>query len=249
MHEHILTQAGLTEKEAYLYEFLLKSGSFTLAELTEKTFYKRGDLYNILEGLKELDLVEIKEIGGRKKYRPLHPAKLQDLIRDQEKEVGQTKKNLADAIPDLKSMYNVGARKPGVRFYEGYDDFWEVYNETLSSKDIIYTIVDEEIVVSEQGSMDKYDKKRRDKKITQYIIAPNTPASVRLYEKTKDDPYTEVRLLDKEKFPFQSTIDLFDNKIILGTYREDNHMMVVIEDPDIYKMQRHLFEMWWKSLE
>ncbi|TAN58360.1 hypothetical protein EPN15_01360 [Patescibacteria group bacterium] len=60
MFEQVLTQAGLTENQALIYEILVKNGLMPAGAVCKKTPLKRGLVYKILDELTEIGLVEKK---------------------------------------------------------------------------------------------------------------------------------------------------------------------------------------------
>ena len=60
-----LTQIGLTEKQAVVYDALLHLGKAAMGKLLPKIPYKRGNTYDILEELKEKGLVSETEDRGK----------------------------------------------------------------------------------------------------------------------------------------------------------------------------------------
>ncbi len=53
----------------------------------------------------------------------------------------------------------------------------------------------------------------------------------------------QCRLIDIEKFPFKNQINIFGNKIMIASYRDQ--MGVIIESKEIADTQRAIFELAW----
>lgn len=248
MYQDILANIGLPEKESDLYETLLKIGPSTMTELTNKTTYKRGDLYNILESLQSWGLVELDE-NGKKTYRPVHPSHLSDIIRDQAQEFEKNKKAVEDAIPGLKSMFNMISGKPGVRFFEGKEGIIETLNDSLNATEVIYSFLNSDAVDKYGADVDKqYVKTRTNKNVQKHLLVLDTP-NARDYFKKNESEFTHVKFLPKELSPFNTGMQIYDNKIAYLTLRKDNIASIIIEDKDIYQMHRNIFEYLWKSID
>lgn len=234
---------------AQIYLVLAEKGEQTVPQIATITNLSRTTIYESLTFLLSKDYILYRKEGRSAYYSANHPSKLLSLIEEKKNETNIFGEELKEVVKILTGSFNLNNNKPGVRFYEGLENFWEIYDQTLTSKDTIYTIANEDAVKIFHGSMLEYDKKRVNKKIKQLIIVPDTPQSLVLQEKTKDDPFTEVKVVKDDSLSFLSTVDLFDNKFLLTTYRNQDPIMVLIEDQDIYLSQRKMFEMIWNSLK
>ena len=244
MHQEILMNLGLSNKEADVYETLLRIGPAGIPKLLDSTEYKRGDLYNILDGLEGWELVELSDDGHRV-YTPVHPSKLQEMVREQEKEVIEAKKSVEQAIPELNSMFRLFSGKPGVRFFEGIEGFREAIYDTLTATETVYAYVDLEAIEDNVEEINKkYVQDRRKKGIEKKILIVDSPGS-REYVKKQGANQTQARLLPNKIDLFNTGMQIYNNKILYSTFRKKNTMSVIIDDPDIYKMQRNMFEFMW----
>jgi len=248
MYEHLLTSIGLTEKESVVYESLLRVGPVTMPVLLEKTGYKRGDMYNILASLEGWRLIEVTG-DGHKQYAPTHPSRLQDLVKEQEQEVLQTKKSLSQGIHGLAGMFNMISGKPGVRMFEGNDGFKEALFDSLSATETIYTIADIESAMTHIPLINReYTKKREQLGIRKNILVVDTPFS-RKFAGQNASELVCSRFLPKSMQCFESSIQIYDKKIVYMTLREKQQIAIIIEDEAIYRMQRALFEAQWSMAE
>lgn len=127
--EQTLHQIGLHKSDIIVYLFLLENGLSTPPQIARGTKIARTNCYNILEALKNKDLVEEQSVGKRKAYLASDPGAL---LRSWEK-----KKELVErALPDLRALYTTQKNKPKIRFYEGVDGIQEIYHQTLLAKKI-----------------------------------------------------------------------------------------------------------------
>lgn len=247
MHTQILESFGLTKKEAHVYEILLKNGPMPLLALTKKTPYKRSDLYNILESLVQWELLNVEEKMKKKWYSAVHPSRLEDMSVDQEREVKKNKKLLGDILPDLTSLYRMGNNKPGVRFFEGREGFQEALFDTLQAVETIYTFSNSEAVEKHVGDINaKYQREREKRGISKNILLLDTPSNRERVQNMSRSKYTTYKFLPKRLAPFQTALQIYNNKISYFTLRNNNLVAVIIEDPDIYKMHRNFFEFLWE---
>lgn len=247
MHEQTLIELGLSDKEAAMYEALLKKGQAQIPELVESTGFKRGDTYNILAGLEAWGLLEIKQKDGKKYYSPAHPSKLKEAAAEQVKELENTKKALDGAIPDLLSMYNLAVNKPGVRFFEGKTGIKEALWDSLTAKETIYTYMDRQSMLKVIGDInEEYYRKRLAGAVKKRLLLVDDAAGRDYFAKLPATALSEVALLPKEIRPFRASMHTYDNKLVYFTHRNDNALAVIISDPDLYAMNRSIFEIIWR---
>ena len=239
-----LTTLGLGENEAVLYEILLKTPEATIPELTKKSPFSRTMLYYILEQLEAWELLYTKKKGSKTVYIAEHPNNLQEVIRQEERELRNQKKMLKDVIPDLNSMFRMGHNKTGVRFFEGKEGFREALLDSLTAKEI-YAFVDPESLEKHVHQINsEFVKKRRKKNINKKLLILETEANKKFMERQGTE-LTDVRFLPAEINPFKTGMQIYDNKISYFTIREKSVIAVIIEDKDIFEMHHNLFEYLW----
>jgi len=174
---------------------------------------------------------------------------LEELFEEREKTIKQDKKSFESSLPELISAYNLASNKPGVRFFEGSEGFKTVLFDTLKSRTEIYTFVDSESVRHQKEMKiinEEYVKKRKKTGIKKKLIVPET--AKKYFPKLKTD-FTEIRFLKEKFYPFQSSLQIYANKVSFQTLDEENSISILIEDKNIYKMHKLLFEYIWESLK
>lgn len=248
MYTQILTQAGLSEKEAFLYGKMLQTGPITVGKLLKQAPYKRGDLYNILYSLRDKGLAveEIKE--GLLTFALAEPAKLEELIRSREDQLEASRKAVSSLLPELQSLYNLSLQRPGVRFFEGKEGIWKVLEDSLTSKTEIYSITDIDSIIKHIGDLnEKYAKKRSRLQIKKRGLVLDTPFA-RDYLRGYLREITETKLIAPNAgVLFESIMQIYDTKVSYITLSEKNMIGVIIEDPIINRMHRILFETLWST--
>lgn len=131
-YKQTLSFAGLTEDQADIYGLLIKNGPLPAGKIHQKTPFKRGLVYKILEQLIEQGIViRIEEPGKVAIFEPAHPLKLQELAEQKEEEAKSAKSTLKGVMDQLVMDYNLTQGKPGVQFYEGISGFKKVHEEIL----------------------------------------------------------------------------------------------------------------------
>lgn len=243
MHEPLLTQIGLSEKEAGLYETLLRLGQVSIQVILKATTYKRGDLYNILSGLEEWGLVEEKKQGKKTVYTPAHPSVLETLLAEQQKEIAQNQKQLGAAMPELQSLFGLISGKPGIRYYEGKEGVIRAYEELLELNKSIDSIEDKgDMAAFIPEYFPTFIKKRVARGIVNRVVAPATNQINESSEKEK----RETRTVPLEEFPFSMDVKICGNTVLLTTLKEASAVAVRIDHPEIAENFRRIFQFFWK---
>ena len=115
----------------------------------------------------------------------------------------------------------------------------------VKRKEIIYAYSDIEAVVKFIDKINKeYVKKREELKIKKKAILIDSPFA-RNYLKDYHLAITENKFIDYKLFPFNSLMQIYDNKIAYVTLSDKSKIGVIIEDKNIYQMHKSLFEFIW----
>lgn len=247
MYESILEQAGLTTKEAIIYEKLLELGPSSVGSLLKATPYKRGDLYNILYALRDKDLVNESLKRGVTVFTLEDPKKLDNLVVAKQQQVEVIKTSLREVSPDIYSKYNLSLRKPGVRFLEGIEGVRTAGDDSLRAVSEIYSYVDVEAVeryIPDYNREFVKERTRLGKK--KRILVTDSPYNRAYFEKLGPQ-VTDVRFIDFELSPFQAVMQVYDNKVAYVTLDPDRMITIMIQDAHIAQMQRSLFEYTWST--
>lgn len=248
MHEKTLQKTNLTPAQAQIMDYLFQTGEARASDIAKKTGKSRAIVYKDLEELGGLGLVRKKEKTNQvATFQAEHPSALNKLIEQREKDLVQDKQELENTLPDLVSAYNLAHSRPGVRFYEGDEGIKKVLEDTLMSHTEIYTVSDSSSI---QGRLkeinNNYVRARKRKGIKKRLIVPESARP--RFSQTSDD-YTEVRFLKEDYYDFKTGMQIYDNKISYQTLGEENKIGVIIEDKNIYKMHKLLFEYIWSTLK
>ena len=236
----LLRNLGLSNPEIIAYTGLLRLGVTGASELAKEIGVKRTTIYPILENLKEKGLVNSYKKASKTFFDPLSPNKL---VSHYEHRL----ESLTKMIPYLEQIQNTQAKPYGVRFIQTKRGFESFYNDILDEyRDKSYYIIgnanafiglDTEFVIG-------FRKKRALRNIhTKLILSHDSKSAV-----GQDDPslIREFKYLS-EKYLFKSTIDIYDDKIlIIGP--EVKAMAVVIAIPPMVDVFRSVFEVMWESL-
>jgi sugar-specific transcriptional regulator TrmB len=241
-----LLEIGLHENQIKVYLALLQMGEGAIHDIAVNAGIKRTTVYSILDVLKSKGLVTYIEKAGHRTYYGENPRKVLFYFKDQEQNLKSQAKKFESVIPELSSIYNVSATKPKIRFYEGVEGLKQVFEETLTLKpnEEILAIATAAIIHKVLGNewVENYLARRVKGKITQKAIVEDSHLG-REHQKNDKKENRITRLVPKEKFPFSNEINIFGNKVMIASFKDQ--MGVIIESADVARTWKAVFELAW----
>lgn len=246
MYEKIFSAAGLTTKEAEIYELILSLGQAPASIIHKKTAHKRGLVYKLLDQLVEKKLIiKIEKAGRVTIFRVEHPNKINEQLEIQAQKVNYYKRSMEELMPQLVTNYNLAFNKPGVRFYEGEEGLRKVLADTLTAQETICTLVDVEAVVKYMEQINtEYVKQRERFHKQKKMICVDSPFARKYLEKYHVN-VTDTKFVDHNLYPFSSIMQIYDNKIAYISLSADSITSMIITDKNIYQMNKVLFNFIW----
>ena len=247
--EQLLKELGLSPKEARIYQLMLTLGKVRAKDVKKQLDMPRATVYEILANLVEKGLLlEELDKSNITVYQAKHPYALKDYVEGKKQKLDQTEAKLDSIFNDFVSLYSQNQTRPGVKFYEGKKGVWKALKDTLSSKTEILTIADIEAAntfIKEEN--EKYIALRNKKGIKKRLLAIDNEYSRLRYKDRKD--LIDVRLLKIDILPFNTSLQLYDNKIAYITMNDEHLTSTIINNQFIYSMHTSLFELMWKQAE
>lgn len=249
MESNILTELGLTKDEATIYSVLLEGGFMPARTIAIKAGLGRPLTYKILDDLLVKSLIEKKEVSNKVTlFSPVHPKELEKIIEKKKNDIENTKKALDESLGQMVSKYNLSIGKPNIQFFEGKDGIIKVALDSLSSETDICSFVDTETVLEIYPELNKeYVNKRLKNNVKKKIISTDCPL-VREITRNDNKDFTEQRVV-KQKLHFATIVMIYDNKVSFITLDPNKNIGIIIEDPDIYKTNKAIFDYIWEGSE
>ena len=248
MNKDVLTKIGLSEQETSVYNFLLEEGETTAGLIIKKTKIKRGTVYNILKYFLKNSLITQSDKTGVAKFKPEHPLKLKEYFDKKLAEVSYAKSILENNLPDIVSKFNLSQNKPGIQYFEGMSGTQIILNDSLTSKTEILTYADLEAIQKYIPEINREYVEKRDKlNIKKRGIVLDTPFS-RKFIKDYHPNVTETKLILPGQYPFNTIVQIYDQKVSYLTLSEKNIVGIIIHDKNIYQTHKLLFKRLWESL-
>ncbi len=130
--EKDLKAIGLKKNESEVYLYILQNGLSTPPQIAKGTGILRTNCYNILQTLKEKDVVEEQKKGSRRVYIVRDPESLKLSLERKIEAVDRI-------LPNLRSLYITQKNKPIIRFYDGFEEVKKIYT-TLTKAESVYSL-------------------------------------------------------------------------------------------------------------
>jgi biotin operon repressor len=252
-----LSKAGLSEKEALIYSFLLEHEGAFPSVIAQETGLNRTTTYKVLDALAIKGLVVESERRKKFFYRAEKPARLGRYADIQISLAQDAKANLDRLMPILDGLYRASPDKPVVRFFEGKDGITAVYDEHVAVKKpyemLAFSNTAGLLPMLSQQYKEAYVQKKAKIGINTRAIVPDTPENTKVlsdfYEHFPKRLSTEFRYLSPDKFSFKGDLTLFgENMVSIINFNEPHFAGTIIEDGVIHNMMRMFFDLTWDSL-
>lgn len=240
--ESQLLSLGFSLKEARVYRALLELGRGTVSEIARNAGVNRTTGYDILDSLVGKGLAKTSGKEPKQEYAAEPPEKIIDLLEARIEKTKSLLEEVKDLVPQLKSIHNIGNR-PRVRFYEGKEGLMEVYEDTLTSTEEIraFATVDD-MHRALPNYFPAYYKRRAKKGIKIRAIIPKTPVALERISHNKEE-LRESALIPPDKFYFSPEINIYDNKVMIASWREN--LGIIIESAEIADSLKKIYELAW----
>jgi sugar-specific transcriptional regulator TrmB len=220
----------------------------TARKLSLKTGLKRGLAYKVLDQLVDMGLVEKNEkIAKVALFFPAHPSKIKEVLKKRQEEIVSAENALSGVMNQMVSTYNLISGKPNVQFFEGEKGIKEVLADSLNAQEEILSFADAESVQKFIPKInDWYVKERERLGVKKRILSIDNVWTRDFFAKL-GVAVTNTRLMRADSTPFETVMQIYDNKISYITLNSREMIGVIIEDAPIAKMHRYIFESMWKN--
>ena len=244
MEKHLissLANIGLNEKQAFVYLALLKLGKGSAYAISEESGLKKPTTYVILNELVDMGAAHRIPKVKKRLYKPVQP---EILIRDAELRMNETKK----LLPSLKSIGKIKQEKMNVLHFEGLKAFKEaLYYRTdeCVGKEIVGFYAEAKDMSPKLIEIcEEYNKYCADNNITLRTFVPDHESLIN-FRKTDALFKRIIKVLPYSIYSSSVSIDTFSNIVRIVLNR--NNQVVIIENTDLAKTIKEIFEMLWKK--
>ncbi|MFA5855467.1 MAG: helix-turn-helix domain-containing protein [Candidatus Gracilibacteria bacterium] len=246
---NVLTQIGLTEKEAKVYFAALEIGTAPASEIALRAKLNRVTTYDTLEKLIKRGFATVQ---SRKKIQ-YFSATQPDLVR---LDIRKNYMDFKEALPEFRRVQGVTVH-PHVRYFEGLDAVKKIYEDTLTAKTEILNYANSKSIRDIWPNYDKeYVEKRVKRRVYLRGLAPKDEHGEKVVKENKKN-FREIRLIElarlaKSGHPagsltFENEINIYDQKMAIVSFGKTGEIIgMIIESPEIANTQRAIFMMAWE---
>ncbi|MFH0828688.1 MAG: helix-turn-helix domain-containing protein [Candidatus Kerfeldbacteria bacterium] len=244
--ERTLQKLGFSAKESAVFLTLLRHGPSAVRTLASAAGINRGTTYDILKSLREQGLVSYYHQDTHQYFVAEDPEKLTTLLETKQQLLTETKAELAELIPELKSVYDKRGEKPVVKYYDGSKGIMTILRDVIDTMakapppKEYYVYSSSDIRKYLYKDFPKFTEERKKRKIRVKIIA--------LGEGGKPLGLYERRWLSQKKGA-PTYIIIYDHKTAnISLAKDGTPRGIIIEDAGLAQTQRFLFEHMWKTI-
>jgi len=237
-----LQSIGLSEKEAEVYLTLVEIWPSTVLEISRNCSVKRATIYWLLQGLESLWIIRLDSSSDKHRFIWEPPKQLEYILERQ-------KKDLDVLLPDLEKIYMGETNPNAIRFYRGKQAMYKAYSELLDS----LKPSDDYLVFWDLQTWHDTDPeffhswpKQRVKIIRSgRSIFTNSPMAEE-YRTNQWKLETTVKILNSQKQFHAIKLITSDRVFLHKTWKP--YLVIVIENQEVVKLYKEMFEVLWEML-
>jgi len=144
MNTSILSKIGLTDNEIKIYLLLLKVGSSSAYEISQKSGIYRVHVYDKLEQLMDKGVVTQVREGTKKVFQATPPEKLKRYLEDKRRQLDLQEQELDEVLPKLLEISQTPHDDVEVEVFKGIEGLKYVLKDIIKTKkDLIMTGLEE----------------------------------------------------------------------------------------------------------
>ena len=240
-----LENTGLTGKQTAVLGVLLENGgSMLVASIARAAKLNRTTTYDILKELVDKGLASRVKKEGAFRYQSIAPESLPSYVERRRDALEESKRELAELVPQIKLMQSKGRALPKVQFFEGREGMQQAYEDVLvnNNEKILRGITGMDAVYAnfDIAWVEYFLKKRTRLGIHCIDLVPETEGGKR--SKADDEKYFRTTKFLPQKYNFEGDISIYDNKVAIVSYARENPVAVIIEDDAIATMMKQVFD-------
>lgn len=239
-----LETIGLNKNEVAVLLVLLERGPTLVSSIARIAKINRSTTYGVLKLLADKGLASSVKKGSAERYQSITPEQLPGYIERRRDILAETKQQITELVPQLKLLRSKGKTLPKVQFFEGAEGVKQAYEDTLENnqgkllKDI--SGIDAAFRTLGESWAIYYLKKRAKLGITASVLAPEGEWARKA--KADDDKYLRTTKFLPARYGFDAELALYDNKIGIFSYSQENPIALIIEDNTVSDMMQKLFD-------
>jgi sugar-specific transcriptional regulator TrmB len=234
---------GLNAKESETFVRLLELGAQPVSIIAKQVGLPRTSMYFVVEKLKKAQLVDEFERKGVTFVRCIPAKNIEDVLKNRERELEQTKQLFLETLPSLTAMESTMSITPKATFFEGKVEVMRMYAQIVKELSFC-AFVD---LASVKKCMPEYHEeipkmiKAGGGKARELVI--DSPEA-RRYRKEYKSRLHQIRFLPKT-MSFTSDIIICTDHIYMTAYDNDRVASVQMFSAPLAKTHQTLFDALW----
>jgi len=242
--EQLLISAGLSEKEAKIYLFLLAYGPTKAADIFDQLGMKKGNTYALLENLVEKKMV----LKNGTKFSPQSPVNALQALEQKSQSVSAALESFRAVLPQINSNYKLTINKPTIQYFEGVNGLIEIFHDVYAPKDepVLGAVDVRQIEKVFSGMPDKTLVPDRQKTGLAVKCLFNKTEQTLAYQKKDKEQNRTSLLVDGDKYPLPADIEVYQDRIALMSFKQGEFMGLIIQNEEfattVKSLLRYLFD-------
>lgn len=244
MIENVLKKLDFSDKAIAVYVACMQIGPASVRRIADRSNVNRGTTYDALKTLQENGLVTYYHKDKHQYFIAEDPIALLELISRKKSQLRQTKSEIDEIMPELKSMHNKAGAKPVVKYYEGKTGIHTILSDVLDTcakEKKEYRVYSSPLIKQYvYESYPSFSDTRIKKGITVRSISLGAGGSTVGLDERKWLSVSD---------PAPTYTIIYQGKVAMISIDAEGHVIgVLIEDQNTYKTQLMLFESMWSNI-
>ena len=231
--QSLFSELGLNPTETKVYLAALKLGPTSVQEIAKKAKLSRTATYDAVSALQERGLISTFERGKKRFFSAEEPERALAYFREHINRMEEKLETLKRSMSEMKLLS--GGERPTVRFYEGDEALYALFNDMAS-------VGPKEFL--EVSNIDEVYK-HLDVKYLHQVRKALDPSRVKIRLLHKGDlksprPNTEYCRLPDDLGDFHGDLWIYDNRLAFTQY-VGKTVVIIIESQAFADMARVMF--------
>lgn len=236
---------GLNKNEVAVLLVLLERGPSLVSAIAKAASLNRSTAYGVLKLLSDKGLASSVKKEGVVRYQSIAPDQLPGYIERRRDILSETKQQVAELVPQLMLLRSKGKSLPKIQFFEGEEGVKQAYEDTLENNKgkFIKAISGIGAAIDRLGEdwANYYWKKRVGLGVGATVLAPDSDWAQKI--KLNDAKHLRTTKFLPAQYGFAAELSLYDNKVGIFSYAQDNPVALIIEDTTIADALKKIFDM------
>ena len=244
MHTAPLKNIGLSENEIKIYLTLLRTGTLTAYELSQKTGIYRVHVYDKLEQLMNKGLVTYVYHGAKKYFNATSPEKIKHYLEEKKKKLEAHEEEIERLLPQLKALTILPHEDTHVEVFKGKEGIKYFLKDIITTKkEVICTgINDAQYHEALPVFIQQYFRDLKKNKIRERIITVKK-RGVFMFDKAMAAT-TTYRFLEEKQFNPTNTF-VYGNKVVIISWGTPV-TAIMIQNSGLAQTYKNHFEHLWR---